>query len=74
MNFQNIPNEQISGIDDEELRLVWKKSGEIFIFELSDEFLSSLSNEENGDISSDLLKKRDKIEKDSIPNLYKTKW
>lgn len=68
LNMQNIPNQQISGLSDYELKWVTKESDERFVKELSNGFLSYLNDEENEDIPDELLAKLEKIETDSIPN------
>jgi len=66
--MQNIPNQQISGLCDEELNWVTEQSGDRYMAELSEGFLSYLNNEEKEDISEELLAELEKMETDSIPN------
>lgn len=67
MNFENIPNQQIQGLNDNELQWVTQESGERFLTELSDSFLSYLNGEENENISKAVIEELERIENDSIP-------
>ena len=67
LNLANIPGEQISGLGTDELNWVSEESGSRFINELSDDFIKYLNNEENTNISHEVLKELDELERSGIP-------
>lgn len=69
LNLQNIPNGEISGLDDEILAWVTEESNCRYVEELSGGFLSYLNNEEGDatDISQEIINDLNKIEIEGIP-------
>ena len=67
LNLENIPGQQISGLETEELTWASCESGSRYLNELSDGFLAFLNNEEDMNISNDVLQELDDIERAGIP-------
>ena len=74
LNFENIPNEMISGSNDMELDWIADESGERFLTELSSDFLNYLENLENEDISKEILKNWQKWRMMLSQNQLESKW
>jgi hypothetical protein len=67
LNLSNIPGEEISGLGTDELNWVSEESGLRFLNELSSDFLRYLNDEEDTNISSEVLKDLDELERSGIP-------
>lgn len=71
INYDNIPDHQISGLDTEELEWVSEQSGDRYLEELSDGFLNYLNGEEDDisktEISDEIQRELDLLEIEGTP-------
>ena len=71
LNFENIPNHQVSGLDDDTLSWVANISNERYLHEISEEFKHELDNFEFSSLEIvlpvDVEDELNKIESASIP-------
>ena len=72
LNFDNVPNNMISGLDTDELNWVTMESGERELIELSGSFLDMLneieqSEEISEELSAEIVKDLDILEQENIP-------
>lgn len=68
LNLVNVPNQQISGLNDEMLNFVSKESGDRYVLELSDQFFEELQETDTLPVlSATELDELTKLEKSNIP-------
>ena len=66
LDFKNVPGGQISGVNDEESKWISSETFDRYLYELSDDFVRSLEEQEN-DINPEVDEELKKIENESIP-------
>lgn len=67
INFSNIPTNEISGLDDAGLLWISKESMDRDIYEISEEFLEMLGENEIVEISEDIEEHLKNLEKEGVP-------
>ena len=80
LNLNNIPNQQISGLNDDELKWVTHETNSRYVIELDSNLFNDLiedfeqaNKNEDGfkNLENDIIREMDEAEEDGIPNSTK---